>query len=355
MIQPLEPSPIPVAILGLGRAGWKNHTRYLREDRRYHIVAVADPMEERRHEAVEALGCQAYATREALLHEGAAEVVVVATPNRCHQEDALAVLRSGRHCVLEKPMATSYADAVHLRETALETERCLAVYHQHLFGGEYRLMREIIRSGVLGEVFEIQLCWASYRRRVDWQTLLRNAGGHLNNHGPHALSILLPLLEAPLEAISGRARHVKDAGDADDHVHALLHAANGRTARLFLSTACAAPQPRFTLLGTCGSAVHTGERTALLRYYDPGKVALLTTRDGPAAGRIYGTGEVLPWQEEERALPPLSVCASFYDNLHAVLNGREPLTVAPESAVEVVRTIEWLMTGRDPAASLSIA
>jgi hypothetical protein len=38
---------------------------------------------------------------------------------------------------------------------------------------------------VLGEVFCIRRCYQDYRRRSDWQALLENHGGMLNNYGAH--------------------------------------------------------------------------------------------------------------------------------------------------------------------------
>lgn len=230
-----------------------------------------------------------------------------------------------------------------------EHGRQIFPHHQHLFFPEHQILRELLESGRLGEVFEIRYHWVYFARRNDWQTLRKNGGGHYNNHGPHALSTMLDLLGAPLVSLLGEARHVKDAGDADDHASFLLKAANGRSGVLMLSTCCAVPLPKFVLLGSAGSAwPHEEPGKIRVKYFDPSSVSSLEVRDGAAAGRAYGSGETLPWQEEVIDLAGKPSLA-FYDNVAAVLlDGAAPV-VSAQSAVEVARALEWGLLGRDPA------
>ena len=345
----MQNSPIPVGVLGLGRAGWNIHINQLKNNPRFRVVEVADPDPERRAQAEKELGCRAFASRDELLAEGTSSLVVVATPNTCHEEDALAVAGSGRDCVLEKPVATNYAGADRVVRTFAEGGRRVFPHHQHLFTSEHQVLRGLLESGRLGEVFEIRYHWVNFARRNDWQTLRKNGGGHYNNHGPHALSTMLDLLGTPLVSLAGEARHIKDAGDADDHASFVLRAANGRSGVLMLSTCCAAPMPKFVVLGSAGTAwPHEEAGKVRVKFFDPSAVSALEVRDGAAAGRTYGSGETLPWQEEVLALadkPPLA----FYNNVAAVLlDGAEPV-VTPQSAVEVARALEWGLTGNDPA------
>lgn len=345
----MQTSPIPVGVLGLGRAGWNIHVNQLKSDPRFRVVEVADPDPERRAEAEKELGCRAFTSRDELLSQGTSSLVVVATPNTCHEADALAVVGTGRDCVLEKPVATSYAGASRVVRAFAEAGRRVFPHHQHLFSSEHQVLRALLESGKLGEVFEIRYHWVSFGRRNDWQTLRKNGGGHYNNHGPHALSTMLNLLDAPLVSLTGEARHIKDAGDADDHAAFVLRAANGRTGVLMLSTSCAAPMPKFVVLGSAGTAWAAEEPGKMhVKFFDPTAAPLLEVRDGAAAGRTYGSGETLPWQEEILDLAD-KPAGCFYDNVAAVfLDGADPI-VSAQSAVEVVRALEWGMTGKDPA------
>ncbi len=345
----MQNTQIPVGVLGLGRAGWKIHVNQLKNNPRFRIVEVADPDPERRAEAEKELGCRAFASRDELLSQGTSSLVVVATPNTCHEEDALAVAAACRDCLLEKPVATSYAGTVRVVRAFAEAGRHIFPHHQHLLFPEHQVLKELIGSGKLGEVFEIRYHWLNFGRRNDWQTLQKNGGGHYNNHGPHALSTMLNLLGAPLVSLTGEARHIKDAGDADDHASFVLKAANGRSGVLMLSTCCAAPMPKFLLLGSTGSAwPHEEPGKVCVKFFDPAAAPLLEVIDGAAAGRAYGSGEKLPWQEEVLDLadkPELR----FHENVAAVLLDKAEPEVTAQSAVEVARALEWGLTGKDPA------
>ncbi len=345
--------PIKIAVVGLGRAGWNIHISKLRPHAAFSVVGVVDPDAGRREEAAAELNSPAHPDLDALLAATEAEVVVVATPNHLHERDAVKVLESGRHCVLEKPMAITHESALRVIAAAEKSGKHLFVHHQRRFGDEFRFLREIIDSGVLGDIFEIRLHWGGFARRNDWQTLRKNSGGVLNNTGPHLVDLAVNLLDAPVTEMLADMRHVKDAGDCEDHVHLFAKASNGQTADLTVTTACALPAPRTLLLGSCGTLLAMDEKNAKLRYFDPAKVGPLEVVDGPAPERKYGNADVLPWQEEERPIKPSSPGGEFYDNVAGVLTGGEEIVVTPQSAAEVIRLIEW--AHRTPTAGLATA
>ena len=78
---------ITVAIAGQGRSGWGIHVNSLRGNKNFKIVAVADELPERRQQAIDELGCEAYCNYQELLEKGpAVDMFVNATPRRFHVE-----------------------------------------------------------------------------------------------------------------------------------------------------------------------------------------------------------------------------------------------------------------------------
>jgi predicted dehydrogenase len=343
--------PITVAILGLGRAGWDIHIAQLKDDPRFRLIEVADADPQRRAEAVEKLGVTAYASRDEMLKKGHAELVVVATPTPFHEEDALAVCRARRHCILEKPLGLTYRGCRKVVESFAKAGLRLFVHHQHPLGDEHVFLRRLLKSKLLGEVFEIRFNWANYARRNDWQTLLKNGGGIWANHGTHALSSMLELLDAPVVELVGSRKHVKDAGDADDHSHFLLRAANGRLGDLFLTTCCAADLPRFIVLGSAGTATAMGRDKVCLKFYNPATAPKIKVCEGAAPGRAYGFPDALEWKEEIRDLKPTEKNPSFQDGVAATLRGKASPAITAESALEVMRVLEWAATGKNPVSA----
>src|SRR5438477_12450937 len=114
---------IQYGIVGLGRAGWNIHIEQLRGRSDAKIVAVADPVAERRDEAQREFGCKTYTSLSKLLKQDDIDVVVVATPSVTHASDTIKSLRAGKHVVVEKPMAVSLAQADSMIRAAEETNR----------------------------------------------------------------------------------------------------------------------------------------------------------------------------------------------------------------------------------------
>lgn len=330
--------PIKVGIVGLGRAGWSIHIDAIKEDQRFAITAVADPDQERLAEAEAQFVCSSFPSAASLATEGDVEVVVVATPSLQHADDATAVLKAGRHCVLEKPMATNYQDALALTEVARLHGSHLLVHHQCTFSDEYLQMKEVVESGLLGALVHTEVYWGNYARRWDWQTLRKNGGGELNNRCPHILSMVLPILGGPVNKVHSSLRNVKDAGDAEDHVHLLLKTVHGVTASITASCASALSGVRWLIVGSQGAASTDGSKLTL-RYYDASTVPMPAVIDGAAPGRAYQQ-ETLPWIEATTPLAPVKRHGSFYDQVHRVLREGEVPHGSLEDALEVMRVLE---------------
>src|SRR4051794_14171490 len=116
------------AVVGLGRAGWGIHVHQLRGRQDARVVAVVDPVESRRDEAVAEFGCKAYTTLNRVLKHDDVDVVVIATPSAAHALETTKSLRAGKHVIVEKPMATSLAEADRMIAAAEETGRKLFVH-----------------------------------------------------------------------------------------------------------------------------------------------------------------------------------------------------------------------------------
>jgi len=331
--------PIRIGVVGLGRAGWSLHVKPLAKNPQYTLVSVADPIAERRHEAETAFGVAAYATRDEMLEAGNLDVVVVASPTMFHAADAAAILNGGLDCILEKPMTATLAEAVSLQELAARRGRQLFVHHIHLFRPLFHHLRESVEGGKLGSIFELQLFWGGYRRRMDWQALRKNGGGLLANYGSHVFSIILPLLDGPVERVTCEVRNIKDSGDAEDHVHLGLHTAGGQAVYATITSAAAMPAQQIIAMGRHGTLLTDGKTTSM-KYYDPLVVPAAAIEDSLAAtGRKYITEE-LPWQEIEMPAHPAAPPPSFYDCVASAIQGRPGPLVANAAALEVMRVLD---------------
>lgn len=332
--------PIRIGVAGLGRAGVNIHIKAILKDSRFNLTVVCDPLKERRDEIAASLGIPSFATLEQMVSSGLCELIVIATPSRFHFADAKAVLEGGCDCVLEKPMATTGAEARLLVGLAGRLNRRLFVHHNFLFDNEFLFLREVIASGVLGDIFHMEVFWTGFTRRWDWQTLRKNGGGEIFNTCPHLITLLLPLLGGDLEVKTSEARLVKNAGDVEDHVQMVLKGANGITVSAMASSVCALPFPRLTLFGSCGT-LQEDYHQATLRFFDPTAVPVREVIDtaAPTDGSLQ---EELPWQEKQVPVQPKEPQGKFYDGVAATLLEGAPFAVDPGQAARVVEILEQI-------------
>lgn len=323
--------PVKVAVLGLGRSGWGIHVTGLGDHGNYKVVAVADPEEARRAEAVEAYGCAAYATPEEAIADANAELVVVATPSHSHASLSIKALESGKHVVVEKPMATSLADADAMIEAARKSGKTLSIYQVRRFDPEVETLRKILDSGKLGPIYMMKLSAYSFSRRRDWQTLRKFGGGQLNNWGAHLVDQALSFSGGEWRELYADLKHTVTAGDADDHVKIVFKGKDDVTYDVEITSACAIPLPRVAVMGKYGTLVLNQGREFQLKYYDPAALPQdLVAEEGPAANRSYAIDEVIPWQEETVEVEGEEARTLYYDALYATLRNGAPLAVTPE-------------------------
>ena len=341
----MSQEPIRYGIVGLGRAGWDIHVAQLRNRPDAKIVAVVDPVEERRKEAAAAFGCKTYTSLSRMLKQADVEVVVIATPSVMHGPDTKKALKAGKHVVVEKPMALSVAEAESMIKAAQAADRKLFVHQNYRFMREFTHLKDVVDSGILGRLFHIRNYLTGFARRNDWQTLSRNGGGVLNNTCPHFIDQALQLAGSPIKDVMGDLQQLASAGDVEDHVKAFMRAENGTTIDMEVSSAenLPAPLPKWVLCGSCGTLTTDG-KTSHIKWFDPEQAAPMEAHDGPAANRKYGNEDKLPWQE--KTVPTEGPDrGTFYDNVFAVIRRGQPMAITPESVREVIRVIAMIRKG----------
>ena len=337
--QVLRRKPIKVGIVGLGRAGWNIHVNRMRGDQRFIISDVCDFQEDRLKEANKEFGCNTFSDFDDFLKNAECELVVIASQSVAHAPQSIAVLKSGRDVLVEKPMSITAAEANRMIKTANTTGKQLFVHQNYRYHADVQYLRELLAGKLLGDVFQIRIRALNFVRRSDWQTLQEFGGGTLNNTCPHFIDAALIFLESPVKQQFSYLKNAVSAGDADDHVKLLLKGENGRVIDLEISSACAFSEPLWTVMGTAGTLRSDG-KTSTIKYFDPKKLKPLQVTKTPAEGRKYGNDDKIPWKEEIEPSVPKKPSGDYYDNVWRVLRYGAEQDVKPEEVYEVMRVIE---------------
>jgi len=216
-----------LAVIGCGYWGAK-HIRVSCDIRGARMSMAVDPRPDRL-EYVRSQYPSVAVSRDigAVLNNASIDGVIVATPVETHFELARAVLQAGKHALVEKPLAMTSAQCRELNAIAEERKRVLMVGHTFEYHPAVGVMRQMIQSGSLGELYYID------SRRLNLG-LYRQDANVLWDLAPHDLSIIFFLLEEVAQNIGAwGCAHVLP--NVEDVVYAKMGFKSGPTAHVHVS------------------------------------------------------------------------------------------------------------------------
>ena len=91
------------------------------------------------------------------------------------------LLEHGFNVLTEKPFGRSYYECMDLINTAKKHGVTVVAFHQTLLTPPFLNVKNIIRSGKLGEILQINVKYSGFARRWDWQTLQKKCAGSTYN------------------------------------------------------------------------------------------------------------------------------------------------------------------------------
>lgn len=320
---------VGVALVGYGYWG-ANLARNIAAVEQLDLVGVADGEPGQVQKATATHGCAGWSSLEEALADDRVEAVVLATPAGTHAELALTAMGTGRHVLVEKPLATDPAGAEEI--TRLSSERGLVamVGHTFLYSPAVWALKDYIVRGELGTPQYL------YSQRLSLGRVRRDCSA-LWNFAPHDVSILLYLLDEQPVRVSGTSMSMIDPAVPDVYF-ARLEFPSGVGAHLHVSWI----DPRKTRLMTV-----VGDRK--MAVYDDVSVdqKLAVVDAGVARGGDFGEYLSLgDFQWRTRAgdilIPRIEMTEPLRNEVRAfaaaVLGGDPPIADARHGA-EVVRIL----------------
>ena len=349
---PDSPTPrtIPVALIGYGYAGKTFHAPLLRTVEGLRIAVVGSSRPETVHaDLPDATVCSAI---EAATHPDV-ELVVIATPNDAHQPLAAAALRAGKHVVVDKPFTLDLAEARSLRDLSQEHNRLLSVFHNRRWESEALATKEVLASGVLGEVSHYECHMDRFRPAVRrrWREDPGPGAGLWFDLGPHLIDLALHLFGLPSAVQAGFAV-LRKGGQTDDWAHVQLIYPGRLRVILHASLLAAGGGPR--------SLLH-GDRASWMKFgadVQEGQLKAGMMPDDPAFGIDPDSGIVVDGATGGRSqrLAPRGDQRLYYTGIRdAILHGDHlPVSVAEAVAVMSVLETSFASGAAERALPLSL-
>jgi predicted dehydrogenase len=137
---------------------------------------------------------------EELLDHKDIDVVTISTPNVFHKENIFAALAAGKHIYADKPLASSYADAVDVTEAWRKSDSVAQVAHQFRFFPAVMRAQQLIEEGRVGNIMSFHGAYLhsgsiDKNKPIGWkQDKAMGGGGVLFDLGSHILDLLRSLL-----------------------------------------------------------------------------------------------------------------------------------------------------------------
>ncbi len=318
--------PIRVGVVGLGYWG-PNLARNFDAIEGSELVWCCDADASTRERWVRTFPDAAFAADpEELFADPGLDAVAIATPVPSHAPLAERALEAGKHCFVEKPLAQDAATAERVAALAAERERTLMVGHLLEYHPGLTQLRELVRSGELGDVYYV------YSQRLNLGKLRADENA-LWSLGAHDVSVVLALAEELPTEVSARGEAYVREG-VEDVVFAYLRFASGLAAHLHLSWLDPHKERRITVVGSKRMAtLDDMELERKLTVYDKG-----FDPDHRSYGEyITRSGDV--WNPSVPNAEPLRLeCEHFVE---CVRSGARPRSDGA-SGVRVVRVLEAL-------------
>ena len=185
------------------------------------------------------------------------DLVVVASANLAHADQAAIALKAGIPVVVDKPMGRNYAETKTIVDLSQTLGVAVSTFFNRRWDSDALTIKQVIASGVLGQIHRMDSRFERFRPDVNKDSWRENmsaeeGGGQLLDLQPHLISTALDWF-GKAELVTASVRSIRGAAD-DDSVLVLRHD-SGVVSYLSASAVVGAPGPRIRILGSKGALV----------------------------------------------------------------------------------------------------
>jgi predicted dehydrogenase len=323
-----DPGVLGIAVVGYGYWG-PNLARNVIERSDLELRALCE-RDAARGEAFSARypGVPVETDFERVLGDPAIDAVVVATPPQTHFPLVRDALIAGKHVLVEKPLATTYAHGCALVDLATERGLVLMPGHTFIYSPSVNAVGDLIREGTVGEVFFItssRMNLGKYQR-----------DGVICDLAPHDLSILMHWLDEPVVQVSASARSVFQSG-VPETAFITLTFESGTTANVQISWLAPRKVRQMVVVGSKRMIQYDDTASdEPIRIYDRGMDFSAGAPSSFGEYQLtYRSGDVVIPRVDP--LEPLNL--ELADFAQAIATGSEPRSNA-RLGLEIVKVIE---------------
>ena len=234
-----------VGVIGVGAMG-QHHARVYHEMEGVELIGVSDVDQVRAEEIAAMHGTEAYTDHKELLACDL-DAVSIAVPTTLHKKVAMDAINAGVHLLVEKPIASTIEDADEMVSAAEAAGVKLMVGHIERFNPAVIKLKEIIDSGMLGDIVSV-----SARRVGPHNPRIRDVG-IIMDLGVHDIDTISYLYNAKAESVYAIAGN-GSLDSHENHAGILMQFGTGRAGMIDVNWLTPHKVRQLTAVGTDGVA-----------------------------------------------------------------------------------------------------
>ncbi|MBM3265649.1 MAG: Gfo/Idh/MocA family oxidoreductase [candidate division Zixibacteria bacterium] len=151
------------------------------------------------------LPLKAYTDYRAMLADPDIHAIDICTPHPFHADQAVAAAEAGKHLIIEKPIALSYADTLRIRDAVRRAGVQVCVCFECRYSAHFTLIRSVIDEGFLGDLHYAEVDYyhgiGPWYGQYVWNIKKDFGGSSLLTAGCHALDGLLFFMDGKVEEV----------------------------------------------------------------------------------------------------------------------------------------------------------
>lgn len=331
-------------IIGFGFMG-QTHAETINKFDFAELIAVCDINKDQLGHAAE--GVETHLMADELLANDEINTVIIAVPNHLHLEMVKKAAQAGKDIIVEKPAAMNAEEFKEMMAVTEAAKVRFTVHHQRRWDKDYRLIKEVVDSGTLGDVYTIKNALYGFNGNMhDWHIYPEFGGGMLYDWGVHLLDQMLWMIPGKLTTVYADVRNVINK-EVDDYFNIQLHFDSGISGQVELGTYYLTDKEtwferHWFVGGNKGSAYVDGfhpegkiVRTSALLKNVPGKITMT------AAGPTRSFGPAPEGRLVSEPLPEVTVNHDmFFEHYNKYVNGEEALVVKPAQILRLMSLLD---------------
>jgi len=185
-------------LIGLGAMG-KNHQRVLSSLEGVELVGIADPLG-MEIQGTKSGDCEIFTDYKDLMSLKL-DYCVISAPTGFHKEISIDALEQGVNCLIEKPVAVNYEDALEIQKVAKKQDLLVGIGHIERYNSAIRQLKKRLQAGDLGAIYQISL-----RRQGPFPSRIADVGV-VKDLATHDIDLAMWLSDSSFANINAQTAH----------------------------------------------------------------------------------------------------------------------------------------------------